>query len=112
MSGFILVHIGCLIIAWNTLLLLYVVAVAAVQFSGLLRAVADFLRFVPPMLPGRHIQLLLPRVDLVILDDRADDFTHVVLLLHASEQSIDPVQLRVRRIVIPAHRRHGIFRLE
>ena len=55
MSGFILVHIGCLIIAWNALLLLYVVAVAAVQFSGLLRAVADFLRFVPPMLPGRHV---------------------------------------------------------
>ena len=109
-SRFVLEHIGCLVIA--LLLLDHVVATVAVQFGGLLGAAVDSLRFVPSVLCGRHIKLLLSWVDLVICDDGSDDFAHIVFLHHACQQSINPVQLRIRRIVIPAHRRHGVFRLE
>ena len=109
-SRFVLEHIGCLVIA--LLLLDHVVATVAVQFCGLLGAAVDSLRFVSSVLCGRHIKLLLSWVDLVICDDSSDDFAHIVFLHHTGQQGIDPVKLRIRRIVIPAHCRHGIFRLE
>ena len=110
-SRFVLGQICCLVIAL-LLLLNHVVASVAVKFGGLLGAAVDSLRFVPSVLCGSHIKLLLSWVDLVICDDSSDYLAHIILLHHTCQQSINPVQLSIRRVIIPAHGRHGIFRLE
>ena len=47
----------------------------------MLRAASDLLRLVSAMLGGGQVELLLPRINLIILDDGSDDFADIVLLI-------------------------------
>ena len=59
-----------------------------------------------------QVQLLLTDINLVVDNDRSDDFPDVLFVSHSLENSGYPRQLAVRGVVIPADCRYGIFWLE
>ena len=86
--------------------------VASSSQLGMLRSAGDLLGFVPAMGSRGHVKLLLPWINLVVLDDHSDNLAHIILLVKALAQSTDSLQLCVCGIVVPADRGDGILRLE
>ena len=84
------------------------------RWLGLLGAAVDPLRFVSPVLVlfGDHVELLLQGVYLVVLDNRLDDSSHIVLPIETFKNSRDTVQLSVVGVVEPGNGRNSILSLE
>ena len=56
-----------------------------------------------------QVNLLSAVINLVVLDDLADDSTHVFLVCELFKDRCDPVQLGVTHVIIPTCARYGVL---